>query len=202
MTDIDLKTVMAAVNDMNKSHGVTQRGGKKYTEVAKRIEVFRAHFGIDYGFNTEILVDDGQRVVVRASIKHFSGFVISQGVAEEIRGSSNVNTTSALENCETSAWGRALAAIGLHGGQIASINEIETAKRNQQAIASQPTPEPAGPEPDIALDEIQKIPTQTGLTSWVNDNQAYLDSLSQTDKQNFQKILNAYNNRKEQLNAA
>ena len=80
--------------------------------------------------------------------------------------------------------------------------KIETAKRNQQAVAPQPTPEPAGLEPDIAIDEIQKIPTQTGLNSWVNDNQAYLDTLRQTDKQNFQKILNAYNNRKEQLNAA
>lgn len=201
MTEIDLAKVMSAVNDMNKSHGVTQRGGKKYTEVSKRIEVFREHFGIEYGITTDILIDDGQRVVVKATIKHFSGFIIAQGIAEEIRGSSNVNTTSALENCETSAWGRALAALSLHGGQIASINEIETAKRNQKIIEQQPVElEPGAMEPDIAIQEINNIPTQTGLTSWVNDHQAYLDSLANSDRRNFQKILDAYNIRKEQLN--
>ena len=201
MTEIDLAKVMSAVNDMNKSHGVTQRGGKKYTEVSKRIEVFREHFGIEYGITTDILIDDGQRVVVKATIKHFSGFIIAQGIAEEIRGSSNVNTTSALENCETSAWGRALAALSLHGGQIASINEIETAKRNQKIIEQQPVElEPGAMEPDIAIEEINNIPTQTGLTSWVNDHQAYLDSLANSDRRNFQKILDAYNIRKEQLN--
>lgn len=35
--------------------------------------------------------------------------VVAQGHAEEVVGSSNVNKTSALENCETSAIGRALA---------------------------------------------------------------------------------------------
>ena len=39
--------------------------------------------------------------------KH-SGEVIAQGHAHEVQGSSNINKTSYVENCETSAVGRAL----------------------------------------------------------------------------------------------
>ena len=45
---------------------------------------------------------------------------VGAGMAEEIRGQGMVNTTSALENAETSAIGRALASLGLAGGEYAS----------------------------------------------------------------------------------
>ena len=101
----ELSEVMAAVNDLNESHGVTQRGGKKYTEVAKRVEAFRKHFGFKYGITTDIIIDDGKRVVIKSKIFDLvnSTIPVGEGYAEEIRGSSNVNKTSAIENCETSA---------------------------------------------------------------------------------------------------
>ena len=104
---------MKAVNDLNRSHGVTQRGGKKYTEVYVRVEQFRMAFGETLGIDTNILVDDGKRVVIKATVTK-DGMIIGSGMAEEIRGSTNVNKTSAIENCETSAIGRALASLGLH----------------------------------------------------------------------------------------
>ena len=125
---------MAEVNDLNRTHGVTQRGGKKYTEVFVRIEAFRKAFGTDLGIETNIMDDNGQRVIVQAVIKNKDGMIIGSGFAEEIRGSSNVNKTSAIENGETSAIGRALASIGLHGGSYASANELVAAKRKEQAI--------------------------------------------------------------------
>lgn len=131
----ELKDVMAAVNDINKTDGVNLKG-KSYTEVAKRIEVFRKHFGFRYGFTEEIIVDDGKRVVIKAKIydREHPDTPISEGHAEEIRGSSLVNKTSAIENCSTSALGRAIAFCGLHGGQMASINEIEKAQNNEKNI--------------------------------------------------------------------
>jgi hypothetical protein len=129
---------MKLINDLNRTHGIVQRGGKKYTEVSVRIEAFRQVFGTELGINTMVLVDDGKRVVVRATISTANDHVIGSGMAEEIRGSSNVNKTSALENCETSAIGRALASIGLHGGTYASANEIASVGRKEEAQQAAP----------------------------------------------------------------
>lgn len=130
----DLIKAMSEVNDLNRTHGVVQRGGKKYTEVFVRVEAFRKAFGTSLGITTDIVVDDGQRVVIKAQVMNADDKIIGSGYAEEIRGSTNVNRTSALENAETSAIGRALASLGLHGGAYASSFEIEVAQRNDKAL--------------------------------------------------------------------
>lgn len=57
------------------------------------------------------------------------------GHAEEKRDEGHVNKTSAVENCETSAVGRALALMGfsIHKG-IASREEVEIAQRKAGAM--------------------------------------------------------------------
>ena len=140
----DLNKCMDAVNDLNKSHGVKQRGGKMYTQVVHRMEAFRRHFGTDYGVDTQVLVDDGQRVVIKATIINSSGIQVGSGMAEEIRGQGHVNQTSALENAETSAVGRALSSLGISGGEYASANEMDGVVRKTEATANPapaPTPE-------------------------------------------------------------
>lgn len=160
---------MGLVNQLHKSHGIAQRGGKKYTQVVHRMEAFRTVFGLDLGVDTKVIVDDGQRVVVKSIITDSEGRVVGSGMAEEIRGQGNVNKTSALENCETSAIGRALASIGLSGGEYASANEMDAVPRKAEAIeqnqgaapspnqsppaeaaAPEPTPEPSSDD-DIQL---------------------------------------------------
>ena len=96
-------------------------------------------------------MDDGKRVVIKAAITNSSGMVVGSGMAEEIRGQGNVNKTSALENAETSAIGRALASIGLHGGTYASLNEIDAVPRKAaaQKQQAQSTPPPAPPAGDM-----------------------------------------------------
>jgi|TARA_R100001163_G_C5061928_1_gene198899 hypothetical protein len=148
----DLKQTMQLVSELNASHGVTQRGGKKYTQVVHRMEAFRQMHGTEYGVDTHILVDDGQRVVVKAKITNMDGVTVGAGMAEEIRGQGNVNKTSALENCETSAIGRALASLGLAGGEYASANEMDGVGRKEEAIASMPPPK----QPPASLLELQK----------------------------------------------
>ena len=167
----DLEHTMALVAELNASHGVTQRGGKKYTQVVHRMEAFRKMHGTDFGVDTHILVDDGQRVVVKAKILNMDGAVIGAGMAEEIRGQGNVNKTSALENCETSAIGRALASLGLAGGEYASANEMDGVGRKEEAIASLP---PAK-EPSPNLLELQQQATDylpqfdmKQITDWMN----------------------------------
>jgi hypothetical protein len=51
-------------------------------------------------------------------------YLKSTGLAFEIDGAGMANKTSALENCETSAIGRALANMGLSGDQRASREEM------------------------------------------------------------------------------
>lgn len=135
MGENSFSNTMDFVNELNKSHGVNQRGGKKYTQVVHRMEAFRRFHGLDYGVDTNVLVDDGHRVVIKATLTNSDGVQIGSGMAEEIRGQGHVNTTSALENCETSAVGRALASIGLAGGEYASANEIDAVQRKTEAKA-------------------------------------------------------------------
>jgi hypothetical protein len=111
--------------------------GKEYSMVSSRLEIFRKHFGFKYGIVEEILIDDGKRVVTKTCIvdRDNPETPIGVGHAEEIRGSSLVNKTSAIENCMTSSLGRALAtAAALHGGEMASSNELEKANNNNKNI--------------------------------------------------------------------
>lgn len=140
MGENSFSSTMDFVNELNKSHGVAQRGGKKYTQVVHRMEAFRRFHGLEYGIDTNVLVDDGHRVVIKAIVVNSNGVQIGSGMAEEIRGQGHVNTTSALENCETSAVGRALASIGLAGGEYASKNEMDGVERKAEAMAQKTQP--------------------------------------------------------------
>lgn len=100
--------------------------GKEYTTVAERINQLKTDHP-DWALHSEIIRDDGQMIVIKATIYNENGGVRGIGHAEEVRGATKINQTSALENCETSAWGRALAACGYGGDQVASANEVSDA---------------------------------------------------------------------------
>ncbi|MDX9901048.1 MAG: hypothetical protein RBT22_06115 [Aliarcobacter sp.] len=107
--------------------------GKAYTTVANRITIFRKFFP-DYSIVTNILNDDEIKVIVQTKITTESGVVIATGLAEEFRGKNIINTTSALENAETSSIGRALACLSLGGSEYASANEVQNAISQQEQI--------------------------------------------------------------------
>jgi hypothetical protein len=130
---MDIKQIQAAIASMP---NVPTKGGKQYTMVAQRIEAFRKAVGADAGIETDLVVDDGNRVLIKCSIKRSDGFTVATGYAEEIRNSTQINKGAAIENCETSAVGRALAALGLHGGEYASVQEIEKHGRNIEHSAN------------------------------------------------------------------
>ena len=111
---------------------VKTKGGAEYTQVATRVEMFRRHFPA-LGISSDVVRADDHAVVMRATIKSPDGFVLATGHAEEVRSEKGVNSTSALENAETSAIGRALAAMGLAGGEFASADELAEALSQQNA---------------------------------------------------------------------
>lgn len=103
--------------------------GKEYLTVALRVQQFREKHP-EFGIESEIL-NASDLVQVKTSITDSSGRVIATGLAEEVRGSTNINKTSALENAETSAVGRALAFLGFAGTEIASADEVANAITQQ-----------------------------------------------------------------------
>ena len=108
------------------SNGIVNIHGKEYQTVAKRVADFRETYKQEFSIETDV-ISNADLVIIKASIKDRQGFVVATGYAEEVRGSSNINKTSALENCETSAVGRALAFFGLAGTEIASADEVNGA---------------------------------------------------------------------------
>ena len=187
--------------------------GKAYTTVATRVEVFRKFFGFDYAINTELLVDDGKRILMKATITNKEGNVVGVGHAEEIRGSGffptgdkrNINTTSAVENCETSCIGRALSSLSLHGGEYASLNEIEIAKEKEKKINKTQPEEKKVEEKkefnwsdwvDTQINNLNSM-TTNGLVRWTVDCNDQLIELGKINKPLHTKLFNAYTERKQ-----
>ena len=114
--------------------------GKAYVEVNERIKFFRQEKKYDgWGIHTDINMLDGNQCLCKCTITNQSGEVIAQGHAHEVQGSSNINKTSYIENCETSAVGRALAMLGIGiDTSIASANEVTEAIAKQEEMVNNP----------------------------------------------------------------
>ena len=109
---------------------------KDYIPVNERLMLFwRDH--PDGRVETELIRADDGIVIVKASlfIPNDDGKPLATGHAHEKEDSSYINKTSALENCETSAVGRALAIAGYEiKKSIASREEVENALAKQARI--------------------------------------------------------------------
>ena len=109
---------------------------KMYETVAERVRKFRYLHPADSGCSimTEIIEINDEKVVIQAKILDDQGKIIGTGLAEEVRNESMINKTSALENCETSAIGRALMAAGFGGGEYCSAEELLNALARQKEL--------------------------------------------------------------------
>ena len=113
--------------------------GKPYVEVHERVIYFRQNFGTKeemFGINTKIEEWDkvNKEVITRAWITDPKDRTVASGLAHEAQGDPNsfVNATSYVENCETSAIGRALAAMGIGiEDAYASADEVNRAIEQQ-----------------------------------------------------------------------
>ena len=104
-----------------------------YEPVEERLAKFIKDFP-DFRLETELVAHTHDRYIVKASIyrTYADNAPYSSGLAEETVSSRGVNSTSALENCETSAIGRALANAGYATkGKRASREEMAKVNANK-----------------------------------------------------------------------
>lgn len=118
--------------------------GKEYAAVNGRINAFRRLY--PQGFiSTEILSMDAGVVVMKATCGYYENgqaVVLGTGMAYEREGSSNINKTSYIENCETSAVGRALGMAGIGvTTAVASSEEVQNAILQQEEMQDDINPE-------------------------------------------------------------
>ncbi|QDP52017.1 MAG: hypothetical protein Unbinned2514contig1001_7 [Prokaryotic dsDNA virus sp.] len=115
--------------------------GKEYMTVAERIALLHKNEKRPFSILTELVSWENGVVIMKATLiinvlnpegddsdmrMRFNGY------AYERESTSQINKTSALENCETSAIGRCLAAAGYGGSEYASANEVENAIHHQK----------------------------------------------------------------------
>lgn len=110
--------------------------GKKYVLVSDRISYFNNEYLNGRIITKLISKPEDDRVVIKAIVtpdvenkdRYFTGY------SQALWGDGYINKTSAIENCETSAVGRALGimGIGIVDG-IASVDEINKAQTQAKA---------------------------------------------------------------------
>ena len=114
--------------------------GKEYVPVNERIKHFRTDKNYDgYSLESEIIELTDAIITIKAIIKNSEGRVIATGLANESKNDGYINKTSYIENCETSAWGRALSNFGIGiDTSIASYDEV--LKAQQAQVMAKPLP--------------------------------------------------------------
>lgn len=135
---------MATYEDIVKANAtikMTDVGrGKEYAEVPQRVKAFRMLYP-NGSLTSEIISLENGVVIMKATACDENGQILGTGHAYEKEGNGFINKTSYIENCETSAWGRALAACGIIGGNegaagsIASMEEVMNAKKQQKMMS-------------------------------------------------------------------
>lgn len=133
--------------------------GKKtthYVMVNERVKAFRSICPAGR-ITTKIVSIENGIVTMMAEVADEVGNVIATGFAQEKESSSFINKTSYIENCETSAVGRALgfAGIGIDGS-MASAEEVANAIMNQRDPAIDRTGQPAYPTREEMLAVVGK----------------------------------------------
>lgn len=120
----------------NKEISTTNIKGKEYAEVNQRIKAFRMLYPEGF-IHTEIVSLEDGMCVIRAECGYKEDeniILLGVGTAYEMENSSFINKTSYIENCETSAVGRALGMVGLGiDTSVCSAEELENALYNQEA---------------------------------------------------------------------
>lgn len=115
----------------NESIKTTDIKGREYAEVNQRIKAFRMVYTAG-SITTEIIELANGICTIKATVSDNEGRILGTGHAQEKESSSFINKTSYIENCETSAVGRALGMCGFGiDTSVASYEEVQNAINNQ-----------------------------------------------------------------------
>lgn len=177
MADKLVKTISDFKNSLN---GQTiSIHGKDYATVALRLAIARRNLGTDLDIVTKVIHLDNEKAVVQADI-FLEGKHVSTGLAEEFRSASRINQTSALENAETSAVGRALAFLGITNDQIASAEEVSLAIEQQDK------------ELQKALTELEVISHLGAYKSWLSNYKASFQKLKTSNPLSYARFMEKF----------
>ena len=131
---MEMQITFEQIQKANDSIKTTDIKGKEYAEVNQRIKAFRQVYPTG-AILTDMLSNENGVCVFKATCGYYedSGFnVLGTGTAYEKESSSYINKTSYIENCETSAVGRALGMCGFGiDTSVASYEEVQNATNNQ-----------------------------------------------------------------------
>lgn len=127
MKEITFKDIQEA----NKTIKTTDVKGKDYAEVNQRIKAFRMVYP-QGTIKTEMISNENGVCIFKAEVLDQDTKVLATGTAYEKENSTFINKTSYIENCETSAVGRALGMCGFGiDTSVASAEEVQNAMANQ-----------------------------------------------------------------------
>ena len=132
---------------------------KAYVLVPERVKAFRKLYPEGF-IMTDILSLENGIVMMKTEVGYYDGdrrVVLGTGMAYEKESNGYVNKTSYIENCETSAVGRALGflALGIDGGGICSAEELVNAVNNQKTITATIVPLKHEEKKPIELPELR-----------------------------------------------
>lgn len=122
----------------NKTIKTTDIKGKEYAEVNQRIKAFRMCYPEGF-IKTDMISNENGVCIIKASVGYYvfgsiGEVILGQGIAYEKEGSTFINKTSYIENCETSAVGRALGMAGFGiDTSVASAEEVGNAILQQDS---------------------------------------------------------------------
>lgn len=135
---------MSSRKEVNDRLTRTNIKGRQYIDVAQRIQGFWELYP-QGRIVTEMVADDGKRCVFKAEAYDMAeggAGLLATGHAYEVNSGRGVNATSYIENCETSAVGRALGMLGIGStDSIASADEVMNAQQRAKT-AQKPAPAP------------------------------------------------------------
>lgn len=124
---------MATFEDIQRANESIQTmdvKGKEYAMVNQRIKAFRIVYPMGFIRTSIISLEDG--VCTMMAEVGVGDQILGTGHAQEKESSSYINKTSYIENCETSAIGRALGMAGFGiDTSVASYEEVANAIKNQ-----------------------------------------------------------------------
>ena len=122
------------IKKANETIMTTDIKGKEYAEVNQRIKAFRMVYPTGI-IETEMLSNENGVCIFKALVGYRDGgelYKLATGTAYEKENSTFINKTSYIENCETSAIGRALGIAGFGiDTSVASAEEVANAIENQ-----------------------------------------------------------------------
>jgi hypothetical protein len=151
--------------------------GKQYKTVACRVSEFRQKYRVEdgWGIKTDLIEHNENVVLMKAVIVNPQGAVIAIGHAEEKR-TGRINMTSAIENCETSAIGRALSVCGFAGSEFASADEVARAIQQQNQIQNKQQTYTPPKEEQATQEQIAEIKELCGALGYTEQEKAKLRS--------------------------